>query len=95
MNSIPLRRIDLVIGKPVPWAIYDKNQNLLLRVGQVIETHQQLESLIKKGLFRLPKSTPAPSQVALTMPLSTSAENGSNDSNYEFEEMKSKVSAYW
>lgn len=68
MNSIPLRRIDLVIGKPVAWAIYDKNKNLLLRVGQVIETHQQLESLIKKGLFRLPKSTPVPNQVALTIP---------------------------
>ena len=93
MNSIPLRRVDLAIGKPVPWAIYDKNKNLLLRVGQVIENHQQLEALIKKGLFRLPKSAPAPSQgVALTMPLNPGTE-GDADNGYEFEEMKLPVSS--
>ena len=91
MNPIPLRRIDLAIGKPVPWAIYDKNRNLLLRVGQIIENHQQLETLVKKGPYRLPKSSPAPSQVALTMPLSGNAEGG--DNGYEFEEMKLPVSS--
>lgn len=91
MTPIPLRRIDLAIGKPVPWAIYDKNQNLLLRVGQIIENHQQLEALVKKGPYRLPKSAPVPSQVALTMPLSGSTEGG--DCSYEFEEMKLPVSS--
>ena len=60
MKPIPLRHIDLAIGKPLPWAIYDKNQNLLLRAGQIIETHQQFEGLIKKGLFRLPKKRGSP-----------------------------------
>ena len=91
MNPIPLRRIDLAIGTPVPWAVYDKNQNLLLRVGQIIENHQQLEALVKKGPFRLPKSAPAPSQVALTMPLAGT--DGDAENGYEFEEMKLPVSS--
>lgn len=93
MNPIPLRRIDLAIGKPVPWAVYDKNQNLLLRAGQIIENHQQLAALVKKGLFRLPKNAPAPSQVALTMPLAASTDGDDNDNAYEFEEMKLPISS--
>ena len=93
MNQIPLRRIDLAIGKPIPWAIYDKNKNLLLRIGQIIENHQQLEALVKKGIFRLPKSAPAPSQVTLTMPLATGTDGDANDNGYAFEEMKLPVSS--
>ncbi len=91
MNPIPLRRIDLAIGKPIPWAIYDKNQNLLLRAGQIIENHQQLVALVKKGLFRLPKSAPAPSQVALTLPLNSGTDGDASENGYEFEEIKLPV----
>jgi hypothetical protein len=92
MKLIPLRRIDLTIGKPLPWAIYDKNQNLLMRVGEVVETHQQFEGLIKRGLFRLPKSAAAPAQgVAMAMPNATGENNAGNDSSYDFDEMKLPV----
>ena len=92
MKPIPLRHIDLAIGKPLPWAIYDKNQNLLLRAGQIIETHQQFEGLIKKGLFRLPTSAAVPAQgVALAMPIATGDENTGMDTSYDFEEMKLQV----
>ena len=86
MKPIPLRRIDLAVGKPLPWAIYDQNQNLLLRAGQMIENHQQCKGLLKKGLFRLPKSAPAPTQgVMLAMP------SASDDPGYDFDEMKLPV----
>jgi len=89
MKLIPLRRIDLALGKPLPWAIYDKNSNLLMRASEVIETHQQYESLLKKGLFRLPKSAAAPAQgVALARSNTASEDNGGNDTNYDFDEVK-------
>lgn len=92
MKLIPLRRIDLTIGKPLPWAIYDKNQNLLMRVGEVVETHQQFEGLIKRGLFRLPKSAAAPAQgVAMASMPKTGEESSGNDSSYDFDEMKLPV----
>ncbi len=92
MKLIPLRRIDLTIGKPLPWAIYDKNQNLMMRAGEVIETHPQFEGLIKRGLFRLPKSIAAPAQgVAMAAMPAAGAENTGSDSSYDFEEMKLPV----
>lgn len=92
MKLIPLRRIDLTIGKPLPWPIYDKNSNLLMRAGEVIETHPQFEGLIKRGLFRLPKSAAAPAQgVAMAMPNVSGEDNAGNDSSYDFEEMKLPV----
>ena len=92
MKLIPLRRIDLTIGKPLPWAIYDKNKNLMMRAGEVIETHQQFEGLIKRGLFRQPKSAAAPAQgVAMAAMPATGAENAGSDASYDFEEMKLPV----
>jgi len=92
MKLIPLRRIDLALGKPLPWAIYDKNKNLLMRASEVIETHQQYESLLKKGLYRLPKSAAAPAQgVALARPSAAGEDKDGNDSNYDFDEMKLPV----
>ena len=92
MNPIPLRRIDLALGKPLPWPIYDKNKNLLMRAGEVIETHPQLEGLIKRGLFRLPKSAIAPGQgVAMAVMNPAGQESTALDSSYDFEEMKLPV----
>lgn len=92
MKLIPLRRIDLTLGKPLPWAIYDKNKNLLMRASEVIETHQQYESLLKKGLFRLPKSAAAPAQgVALARTNAANEDKDGNDSSYDFDEMKLPV----
>jgi len=92
MKLIPLRRIDLALGKPLPWAIYDKNKNLLMRASEVIETHQQYEGLLKKGLFRLPKSAAAPAQgVALAKLNTGSDDKDGNESSYEFEEVKLAV----
>jgi hypothetical protein len=91
MKLIPLRRIDLAIGKPLPWAIYDKNQNLLMRAGEVIEARQQFESLVKRGLFRLPKSAAASAQgVAMPMP-SSSSESVAGNETYDFDDMKLPV----
>ncbi|MFE8070286.1 HD domain-containing phosphohydrolase [Marinobacteraceae bacterium S3BR75-40.1] len=46
----------LVVGKPLPWAVYDENGGLLLRQGFVIQTEGQLEKLYERGLFQSPLS---------------------------------------
>jgi c-di-GMP-binding flagellar brake protein YcgR len=52
-NSLmPVRAADIEIGKPLPFAVYDGDRNLLLNRGVVVATAHQLEVLLEKGLFR-------------------------------------------
>jgi c-di-GMP-binding flagellar brake protein YcgR len=53
-DLVPLRQQDLAIGEPVPYAIFDADNQLLLSAGQVIHTTKQLEVLSKLGMFRNP-----------------------------------------
>ncbi len=48
----PVRKIDVMIGRPLPWPVYDRDRKLLLREGFVVETTGQIERLIEAGLFR-------------------------------------------
>ncbi len=49
---IPVRKADIAIGKPLPWAVYDAQHVLLLNKGVVVTSEHQLEILIEKGLYR-------------------------------------------
>ncbi len=49
---IRLRENDIVIGRPLPWPVFDRDRHLLLRPGHVVETEQQLAEIGKRGLFR-------------------------------------------
>ena len=51
-NLAPLRKNEVVIGRPLPWPIYNSARKLLLRQGFVIESMSQIERLIEVGLFR-------------------------------------------
>ena len=53
-DLVPLRQQDLAVGEPVPYAIFDADNQLLLSAGQVIHTTKQLETLSKLGMFRNP-----------------------------------------
>lgn len=87
MKLIPLRRIDLSIGNPLPWAVYDADKNLLLRPGDVIRTRPQFESLFKKGLYRLPKSASATAnESGLAMPMLNKVEDASTINTFDFDE---------
>lgn len=46
-----LCRGNVSIGKPLPWAVYDGANLMLLRKGYVIETETQLEGLLARGLY--------------------------------------------
>lgn len=42
----------LIVGKPLPWTVYDADGNVLLRQGYVIQSDMQLEQLFERGLFQ-------------------------------------------
>ncbi len=44
--------MDVAIGKPLPYPLYDGNRKLLLKEGYVIETAHQCEQLVERGLYR-------------------------------------------
>ena len=43
---------ELQVGEPVPWALYDAEERLLLARGVVIESDRQVQELMSRGLFR-------------------------------------------
>lgn len=53
---IPVRRTEIEVGKPLAFAIYDAERNLLLNRGVVVVSDSQLEMLLEKGLFRETRS---------------------------------------
>lgn len=42
----------LVVGKPLPWTVFDADGKVLLRQGYVIQSNMQLEQLFDRGLFQ-------------------------------------------
>lgn len=48
----PVRKIDIAIGKPLPWTVYDRDRRILLREGFVVESWRQVERLLDAGLYR-------------------------------------------
>lgn len=42
---------DIELGKPLPWSVYDRNGNLLLRKGFVVSYAEQLARLLERGLY--------------------------------------------
>ncbi|MBE2259994.1 MAG: flagellar brake protein [Rhodobacteraceae bacterium] len=51
-NYMPVVKNDIVLGKPLPWAVFDGNQQLLLEAGFVVAMQSQLDALLAKGLYR-------------------------------------------
>ncbi|HEY1059326.1 MAG TPA: flagellar brake protein [Limnobacter sp.] len=51
----PLAKGEIELGKPLPFAIYDRQGVLLLAAGQALTTEKQLEELAAKGLYHNPR----------------------------------------
>lgn len=49
---IPVRKTEIEVGRPLPFAIYDADRNLLLNRGVMVASEHQLEVLLEKGLYR-------------------------------------------
>ncbi|MFO1414924.1 MAG: flagellar brake protein [Burkholderiales bacterium] len=51
---IRLRKADLVIGRSIPFPLFDRDRHLLLPANSVIESEAQLAEIAARGLFREP-----------------------------------------
>lgn len=51
MNKHPIQMSDFVLGKALQWDVYNDNETLLLRKGQIITSQHQLETLVERGAF--------------------------------------------
>jgi len=51
-----IRFEDVPLGEPLPWHVYDRDEVLLLRKGEIVHSHHQLDDLRVDGLF-IPKNT--------------------------------------
>lgn len=51
MNLIQLPRSKVELGVPLPWSVRDQHGNLLLAIGNSIDTGRELEQLLKLGAY--------------------------------------------
>jgi len=49
----------LVIGEPIPWRLFDREQRLLAKEGTVISSERQVEALLMRGAIRYEVVDPA------------------------------------
>ena len=49
---VPVRKMEIEVGKPLPYTVYDAEHNLLLSQGSVVSSERQVEVLLSKGVFR-------------------------------------------
>lgn len=49
MSLIPANRSEIVVGQPIPWALYTQEYNLLLKEGDVVRDDKHLEELLSSG----------------------------------------------
>jgi HD-GYP domain-containing protein (c-di-GMP phosphodiesterase class II) len=77
MKLLELERIsedDLVVGRPLPRDVYDRNGKLLLRKGVVIESERQREKLVQHGVYHKFHDVPAKPDDLLVRPSSSAVQ---------------------
>jgi len=90
-SVVPLRIGDIAVGKPLPWPVYGPNKKLLLREGHVIDTQQQLELLIKTGLYRSSTWSSSGLRVKTAAPVEPKKIEDAEAKSFSFEDLKPKV----
>ena len=96
MSYISVAREDFSLGVPLPWVVYDEDGNDLMEQGAVIETEDQLQSLLARNPLRVlawntaaPEPQPEASEAdnkAFDAALADAAENV-----YTFDDMRLRV----
>lgn len=51
MNLQPAPIEDIPLGSPLPWRLYDRNGYIVFARGEIVASHEQLDSLAAEGLF--------------------------------------------
>lgn len=54
MIRLPVGRVEITVGKPIEWDIFNEQGKLMLRRGMEIVSEAQLDRLTSYGMFRDP-----------------------------------------
>lgn len=52
MEFVPVQELDLTIGQPLPWDLFDQEYKPLFKSGYVIKTVEELKELAAQSIFR-------------------------------------------
>ena len=52
MDVIKLTTSDIEVGVPLPWAVYDDTDRMLLKAGFVFESAEKISEIIEHGIYR-------------------------------------------
>ncbi|MCK4951321.1 MAG: HD domain-containing protein [Gammaproteobacteria bacterium] len=52
MSTIKISGKEILIGKTIPWSIYDGKGTLLLQKGSMVTSNHQLNVLLERGMYR-------------------------------------------
>jgi hypothetical protein len=98
MSLIMASSKSIVAGKPVPWTLYDREHNVLLKQGDVVRDDKHRDALLSSGACHelsweasnsgdsRNNSLPAAEETSTKQ-----TKNIQNDKNYTFDDMKLKV----
>jgi hypothetical protein len=97
MSLVSIARTDLSLGMPLPWMIHDQDGNVLMQEGQVLETEEQLQTLLaSKPLRELSwASDGSAPQEGYEEPVDAATDaalaNESSESVFTFQDMRLRV----
>ena len=88
---------ELVVGKPLPWSLYDQEHNLLLGQGGIVRDDEHRDALLANGachelLWEAPNKKDGEDNLFAAEEVSPKQSgNNKTDKNYTFDDMKLKV----
>ena len=87
MELIPVDSQDILVGSPLPWALYGKNRELLVGEGSVLKSGEQVASLARHGIFR---ELPAQESAAQTEDTPPAPAGATDNTTLSFEDIRLK-----
>ena len=97
MGLITANNKDITVGKPLPWTLYDREQNLLLNQGDIVRDDKHREALLASGAcHELSWETPGKKGGEDGLPAAEEASpkqsvDNQTGKSYTFEDMKLKA----
>jgi hypothetical protein len=87
MSLIPVNSNDIVVGRPIPWTLYNEHYTLLLSDGEVVRDEKHRNELLSNGAYR--ELSWETSSTIDTTPYPAEVEK--SDATFTFEDIRLKV----
>ena len=96
MGLITASNKDIVVGKPLPWTLYDREHNTLLDQGDIVRDDKHREALLTSGAchelsWEAVKKETESNLPAIEEPFPKQSVDNQTGKSYTFDDMKLKV----